>query len=97
MKSQKLIHDRAHAMAFDLLATVRNCLREEEWQDAFEEFCAIAKAGLKRYDRQASRMRRLGGAAGRIDREGGVPAADGSRPDPSQPDASVEIPRAARS
>jgi hypothetical protein len=59
--NQKLIHDRAHAMAADLLATVRGCLREEEWRDAFEEFYAIAAAGLKRYDRQSSRLRRLGG------------------------------------
>lgn len=93
--NQNLIHDRAHAMAFDLLATVRNCLREEEWQDAFEEFYAITKAGLKQYDRQASRMRKLGGSTNRFDREGGEPTADGSRPEDSRPDASVEIPRAA--
>lgn len=87
MKNQKLIHDRAHAMAFDLLVTVRNCLREEEWQDAFEEFYAITAAGLKRYDRQAARMRRFGGPAGWADLKAERPTAGDSQPEcrPAEP------------
>ena len=78
MKNQKLIHDRTHAMAFDLLVTVKNCLREEEWQDAFEEFYAITAAGLKRYDRQAARMRRFGGSVSLTNRaDEGQAAGDG--------------------
>jgi hypothetical protein len=80
MKNQKLIHDRAEAMAFDLLATISNCLREEEWQDAFAEFYAITAAGLKRYDRQAARMRRFGGAVGLAQHPADQPAASNGRP-----------------
>lgn len=39
-------HDPARAAAFCILECVQNCLREEEWGDALDEFTAIIEAAF---------------------------------------------------
>ncbi len=54
--NHRLIHDHAHLMAQEILATVRNRLYDHEHRDAWEQFCMIAKAGLERYEAERARM-----------------------------------------
>ena len=54
--NHRVIHDSAFQMARELLGTVKDCLREEEHRDAFEEFYTICKNGLESYEVQADRM-----------------------------------------
>jgi hypothetical protein len=56
--NQRLQHDAATAMAKALLDLVVPCLREEEHQDAFEEFYAVCKAGIEAFCIQQDRMQR---------------------------------------
>jgi hypothetical protein len=54
--NQRLCHDAAMAIATALLDTVRNCLREEEWLDARNEFYRIVLAGIEAMCIQDARM-----------------------------------------
>ena len=38
--------DLADRMATKLLEVVQNCVRPDEWRDAYREFRAVCKAGL---------------------------------------------------
>jgi len=56
-----MIHDAAFLLATELLATVKDCLHEQEHRDAFEDFFTICKRNLQAYEIQAERMpKRLG-------------------------------------
>ena len=54
--NHRLIHDWAFQMAREILGTVKDCLREEEHRDAFQEFYMICQRGLESYETQADRM-----------------------------------------
>jgi hypothetical protein len=50
-------HDVARAAAAALLEQVKNCLREEEYADAFEVFYEIVSAALEAYRAQLTEVR----------------------------------------
>ena len=56
MANQRLIHDAAMAMTHTLVDLVAPCLREEERQDAFNEFYVVCQAGLEAFCIQQERM-----------------------------------------
>jgi hypothetical protein len=53
----RLIHDAAFAMAQALVDLLGTCLRDEERQDAREEFYRVCKAGLEAFCIHQDRMR----------------------------------------
>jgi hypothetical protein len=52
-----LINELAFAMAHELLTIVKNCLRPDEYRDAFDCFFEECKAGLEAYESQANILR----------------------------------------
>ena len=58
---RRLQHDTAFALATVLLDIVRNCIREEEWRDAFAAFYEACRAGIEahvvRRERIETRLR----------------------------------------
>jgi len=53
---QRLIHDHADDMARQILATVKDCLFEEEHRIAFDEFYDICRRELENYEAEAKRI-----------------------------------------
>jgi hypothetical protein len=56
MTNRRLQHDTAFALASALLDIVRNCIREEEWRDAFEAFYEACRAGIEAHDIRRQRI-----------------------------------------
>ncbi len=54
----RLAHDCAHKYALRLLGLVANCLREEEYRDAFEEFYALVRECVEEYEEKRVREER---------------------------------------
>jgi hypothetical protein len=56
MTNRRLQHDTAFALATALLDSVRNCIREEEWRDAFAAFYEACRAGIEAHDVRRERI-----------------------------------------
>jgi hypothetical protein len=54
--NRRLQHDTAFALATVLLDIVRNCIREEEWRDAFAAFYEACRAGIEAHDVRRHRI-----------------------------------------
>lgn len=53
-----LINELAFAMANEMLAIVKNCLRPDEYRGAFECFFEECKVGLEAYECELNRTHR---------------------------------------
>jgi hypothetical protein len=56
MANSRLQHDAAFALATTLLEMTQNCIRAEEFHDAFEAFYEASLAAIQAYDIQVNRM-----------------------------------------
>ena len=56
--NQRLIHDTVFAMAQALVDRLGACTREDERQDAKDEFYCVCKAGLEAFCLHQDRLRR---------------------------------------
>jgi hypothetical protein len=54
--NRRLQHDTAFALATALLDLERNCIREEERQDAFAAFYEACRAGIEAHDLRRQRI-----------------------------------------
>ena len=61
---QRLMNELVLNLARRALGVISACLRDDEHNDAFQEFCKVFKEELSRYEEKRDRMAtRLGGQA----------------------------------